>query len=76
MAVAISYWYLKQAKFRKDFNIETTWNDEQAGHNSRLAGNIYAHSIEEVLGHIALAQVEFCQISLQWHYWLGFALPQ
>jgi len=64
---------LKQAKFKKDFDIGTTWNDEQAGHTTYLAGSIYARGIQEAPGHVAAARAEYREVSRAWHSWLGFA---
>jgi hypothetical protein len=72
--IAINRRHLRQAKFKKDFDIGTTWNDEQAGHSTYLAGSIYARGVEEAAGHVASQRVEYQQISWEWHSWLGFAL--
>jgi len=75
-AIAISRRHLKQAKFKKDYDIgtEMTWNDAQACHLADLAGSVYARGIEEAPGHVASARAEYRQISRAWHSWLGFAL--
>ena len=65
--IAINRRHLRQAKFKKDFDIGTTWNDEQAGHSTYLAGSIYARGIEEAAGHVASQCVEYRQISWEWH---------
>jgi hypothetical protein len=38
--IAINHRHLWQAKFKKDFDIGTTRNDEQASHTTYLAGSI------------------------------------
>jgi hypothetical protein len=58
-AIAINRRRLRQAKFKKDFDLGITWNDEQAGHSSYLAGCIYARGIEEAAGHVASARAEY-----------------
>ena len=73
-AIAISRRHLRQAKFKKDYDIGTTWNDEQTAHDTKLAGSIYARGIEEAPGHVASARAEYRQICREWHSWLGFAL--
>jgi hypothetical protein len=64
-AIAISRRYLKQAKFKKDYDIGKgmTWNDAQACHLVDLAGSIYARGIEEAPGHVESARSEYRQIS-------------
>jgi hypothetical protein len=76
VAIAINRRHLRQARFKKDFDLGTTWNDEQAGHGTLLAGSIYARGIEEADGHIASMRTEYLQISQEWHAWLGFAPRQ
>lgn len=76
--IVISRRHLRQAKFRKDFDIaigpKATWNDAQACHTADLAVSIYARGIEEAPGHTASARAEYRQISGEWHSWPGFAL--
>jgi hypothetical protein len=76
-AIAISRRHLRQAKFRKDFDIgarpAATWNDAQACHAADLAASIYARGIEEAPGQVAAARAEYRQISREWHAWLGLA---
>jgi hypothetical protein len=77
-AIAISRRHLRQAKFRRDFDIGAgpamTWNDAQACHAADLAASIYARGIEEAPGHVESARAEYRQISREWHSWLGFVL--
>lgn len=74
-AIAISRQHLRQAKFRKDFDIGAgpiaTWNDAQACHAADLAASVYARGIEEAPGHTEQARAEYRQISREWHGWLG-----
>jgi hypothetical protein len=76
-AIAISRQHLRQAKFRKDFDVgagpAATWNDAQACHAADLAASIYARGIEEAPGHTEQARAEYRQISREWHAWLGLA---
>jgi hypothetical protein len=76
-AIAISHWHLRQAKFRKDFDIGAgpiaTWNDAQACHAADLAASVYARGIEEAPGHTEQARAEYRQISREWHAWLGLS---
>ncbi|KFZ23250.1 hypothetical protein V502_02271, partial [Pseudogymnoascus sp. VKM F-4520 (FW-2644)] len=76
-AIAISRRHLRQAKFRKDFDVgagpAATWNDAQACHAGDLAASIYARGIEEAPGHTEQARAEYRQISREWHAWLGLA---
>jgi hypothetical protein len=75
VAIAISRQHLRQAKFRKDFDIGAgpvaTWNDAQACHAADLAASVYARGIEEAPGHTEQARAEYRQISREWHGWLG-----
>ena len=76
-AIAISRQHLRQAKFRRDFDVgarpAATWNDAQACHAADLAASIYARGIEEAPGHTEQARAEYRQISREWHAWLGLA---
>lgn len=75
VAIAINRRHLQQAKFKKDYNMDSrTWNDEQAAHPTSIAGAIYARGIEEAAGHVEAARTEYRRISRAWHSWLGFAL--
>jgi hypothetical protein len=70
-AIAISRRHLRQAKFRKDFDIGAgpiaTWNDAQACHAADLTASVYARGIEEAPGHTEQARAEYRQISREWH---------
>jgi hypothetical protein len=74
-ATAISRRHLRQAKFRKDFDIGAgpvaTWNDAQACHAADLAASVDASGIEEAPGHTVQARAEYRQISREWHGWFG-----
>ena len=46
--------------------------DQQAGHTSHVAGQIYARLMEEMGGAVASTRERFRIASRMWHLWLGF----
>ena len=44
----------------------------QARHTSHVAGMIYARGIMEMLGAVANRRLQFCTLSTDWHWFLGF----
>ncbi len=63
-AIAINRRHLRQAKFKEDFDLGRTWNDEQAGHGTLLAGSVYARGIEEADGYVAPMRAEYMSCML------------
>lgn len=58
---------------------EDRWDgilDQQAGHNSHVAGMVYARGIMERVGEVASKRAWFRRASTAWHEWLGLQSAQ
>jgi hypothetical protein len=77
VAIAISRKHLSGKGFKRDFNDDgSAAIDLQAGHDSQVAGNVYAREIEQAPGHISALRDQFRSISRKWHICLGFNVPE
>ena len=72
VAIAISKEHLNCGGFKRDYDLEENHADNQATHQSWIAGTIYARGMEEAAGHVKARRQEYRAVSREWHEFLGF----
>jgi hypothetical protein len=69
----ISYHYLAQGGFGRDYDIEEQATDVQTTYISWTAGRLYARSLEGALGYVEARRAGFRMVSRGWHKFLNFS---
>ena len=71
IAIAIAREHLPNCGFKRDFELEDSYTDLQAGHNSATAGSLYARQMQDGQGHVDIMKRKYKQASRDWHAFLG-----